>query len=210
MNVDATTLSRIVVGAGVALLALELLAKTALHYRRTGSSGNVIAQAKRGVERVVGFGMTAVSLGVALWGVLYAWLGPGPLQVWVVSTPLAAAGALSIAASLALIVAGHVHMGAAWRMGIDQQRTELVTSGPFRFVRNPVYAGTVLFDLGLVLASPSPWTISLAFLGAMMVSLQARLEEEHLIGLHAAEYLRWARSVGRFLPGVGLLDRERG
>jgi len=30
-------------------------------------------------------------------------------------------------------------------------------------------------------------------------------EEEHLVALHGEDYLGWARTVGRFLPGVGRL-----
>ena len=44
----------------------------------------------------------------------------------------------------------------------------------------------------------------------MFVSIQARLEEAHLIRLHGAAYRAFAARVGRFLPGVGRLSKTAG
>jgi protein-S-isoprenylcysteine O-methyltransferase Ste14 len=40
----------------------------------------------------------------------------------------------------------------------------------------------------------------------LLVSLQVRLEEDHLLRLHGGAYQRYAARVGRFLPGVGRLE----
>src|SRR2546423_7851849 len=38
-------------------------------------------------------------------------------------------------------------MGASWRIGVDDtERTALVTGGPFRWVRNPIYTSMLLFS----------------------------------------------------------------
>ena len=47
-------------------------------------------------------------------------------------------------------------MGDSWRIGVDpEERTALVTSGPFRLVRNPIYSAMLPTVLGLVLMVPS-------------------------------------------------------
>jgi protein-S-isoprenylcysteine O-methyltransferase Ste14 len=40
--------------------------------------------------------------------------------------------------------------------------------------------------------------LSIALLGR-----QVRAEERHLTAMHGAEYIRWASSAGRFVPGIG-------
>ncbi|HEX8795856.1 MAG TPA: methyltransferase [Polyangiaceae bacterium] len=72
-------------------------------------------------------------------------------------------------------------------------------------VRNPIYAGIGLAAAGLALLTPSPWTLLGAAQAVFVLALQARFEEEHLSRTHGAEYLAYARRVGRFLPGVGRL-----
>src|SRR5262249_43754357 len=51
-------------------------------------------------------------------------------------------------AGLGLALAAQWNMGAAWRIGVDPaERTELVRHGIYRGIRNPIYAGMVLFVL---------------------------------------------------------------
>ena len=43
-------------------------------------------------------------------------------------------------------------------------------------------------------------------MGYLLVSLQTRLEEGHLITLHGPAYRAYAARVGRFLPGLGRIS----
>jgi len=98
-------------------------------------------------------------------------------------------------------------MGRSWRVGVDERdRTELVTRGPFAIVRNPIYTGVTVVVAGLALLVPSVW--SLASVAVLVASFEAQtrsVEEPYLIRVHGEAYARYARRVGRFLPGVGLL-----
>jgi protein-S-isoprenylcysteine O-methyltransferase Ste14 len=38
---------------------------------------------------------------------------------------------------------------------------------------------------------------------AMVIAMQVRLEEQHLLHLHGRTYAEYAAKVGRFVPGVG-------
>lgn len=98
-------------------------------------------------------------------------------------------------------------MGASWRIGVDpRERTDLVTSGLFSHVRNPIFTGMSAVALGLALLVPSwPALLAVGVLAAGL-ELQVRLvEEPYLIAQHGESYSRWARRAGRFLPGVGRL-----
>jgi hypothetical protein len=73
-----------------------------------------------------------------------------------------------------------------------------------------LFAITLILLWGVFLLAPSPWSAGLIFSGTMFVSIQARLEEAHLIRLHGAAYRAFAARVGRFLPGVGRLSKTAG
>ena len=102
-------------------------------------------------------------------------------------------------------------MGASWRIGVDEsERTELVTDGPFEFVRNPIYSGVIPLVAGLTLLAPN--AVSIAAFAALFAALeiQVRLvEEPHLLRAHDPAYREYASRVGRFVPGVGLIRAPR-
>ena len=102
-------------------------------------------------------------------------------------------------------------MGSSWRVGVDEdEKTELVTTGPFEVVRNPIFSAMVLAFLGLALLVPN--AAALAGLVAMVaaVETQVRLvEEPYLLRSHDARYAAYASRVGRFVPGVGCLKIGR-
>lgn len=81
--------------------------------------------------------------------------------------------------------------------------SQLVTSGPFAFVRNPLYVGNVLLYIGMGIASYAlfPWLQAGAALwfGFQYSSIVA-LEEEFLVEKFGDRYRRYASSVRRFLP----------
>ena len=149
--------------------------------------------------------MRAFGVAVAAWLVAYAVVGPVAVGVIATTPAIAAAGWALVAASLALLVTAQTQMGAAWRIGIDDRATPLVTHGLYRVVRNPIYAAMDLVLAGAVLIAPSPWSLAAAVAVAVALALQTRLEEQHLVALHGDRYLAYAARVGRFVPRVGRL-----
>ncbi len=83
--------------------------------------------------------------------------------------------------------------------------SQLVTSGPFAWVRNPLYAGNILLYLGLGVASYAlfPWLQAGAGLWfAFQYSAIVSLEEEFLLEKFGGRYRRYAEAVPRFIPGL--------
>jgi protein-S-isoprenylcysteine O-methyltransferase Ste14 len=101
-------------------------------------------------------------------------------------------------------------MGDSWRVGVEpEERTELVVSGPFAVVRNPIFGLASLMAIGFTLMVPSV----LAFVALAIVVLSIELvvrvvEEPYLLRVHGDSYRRYASRVGRFVPGTGLLERS--
>jgi protein-S-isoprenylcysteine O-methyltransferase Ste14 len=67
---------------------------------------------------------------------------------------LGAIGALLFACGIALAVWARLHLGRNWGMPMTQRaEPELVTSGPYRFVRHPIYSGLLIAMLGTALVN---------------------------------------------------------
>jgi protein-S-isoprenylcysteine O-methyltransferase Ste14 len=173
--------------------------------RRTGVWPIVVGTSEAPHQRLLAWLMRAFTVGVVVWLVAYAVLGPDAVGVVTLPPPVAAAGWALVAAALALLVAAQTQMGAAWRIGIDERATPLVTHGLYRLVRNPIYSAMDLVLVGAVLVAPSLWSLAAALAVAVALAAQTRLEERHLVALHGPRYCDYAARVGRFVPGVGRL-----
>lgn len=88
----------------------------------------------------------------------------------------------------------------AWAAGHLAKDRRLATTGPYAFMRNPLYAGTLLVAAGIVIASLSLWLALIFLLGFLFIYLPAiELEEQHLREIFP-EYNAYAARVHRFLP----------
>jgi protein-S-isoprenylcysteine O-methyltransferase Ste14 len=95
-------------------------------------------------------------------------------------------------------------MGKSWRMGIDPaEKTPLVVSGPFAYVRHPIYALSSLLMLASVIAIPSWPMIVIGIIHLLFLQWEARREENHLINIHGDTYRDYMKQTGRFLPLPG-------
>jgi protein-S-isoprenylcysteine O-methyltransferase Ste14 len=92
-------------------------------------------------------------------------------------------------------------MGKSWRMGIDpNEMTPLIVTGPYAYVRHPIYALSSLLMIASVLVIPSPLIIGLAIVHLTCLQWEARREEAHLLATHGEPYGAYRGRVGRFLP----------
>lgn len=92
-------------------------------------------------------------------------------------------------------------MGSSWRMGIDpQDKTQLVFSGPFAFVRHPIYGLSSMLMLATLLAVPNVLMFATGGVHLILLQWEAHREEMHLIKIHGDEYLQYSRHTGRFFP----------
>jgi protein-S-isoprenylcysteine O-methyltransferase Ste14 len=193
----------------VVYLLLTFAARIALQVRRTGSTGFRGVGGRPGsAEWIAGVGFAVTVLAGAAAPLLVLIGAVEPIDALDTTLVHVAGLVLSIAGITATFYA-QVAMGESWRIGVDEsERTELVTSGPFALVRNPIFAAMLPTMLGLAMLVPT-WVGIVAFAGLLAIlELQVRVvEEPHLLGAHGGAYASYAARVGRFMPGIGRLHR---
>ncbi|HQU92293.1 MAG TPA: isoprenylcysteine carboxylmethyltransferase family protein, partial [Pyrinomonadaceae bacterium] len=118
---------------------------------------------------------------------------------WLDSVVFRYAGYVMLAVSLAWIVAAQLQMADSWRIGIDQEKTQLVTTGVFGISRNPIFLGMLFTLSGILLAMPNAFTLLVFALGYALIQIQVRLEEDHLVRTHGDDYQAYAHIVRRWL-----------
>lgn len=77
----------------------------------------------------------------------------------------------------------------------------LVTGGPYRYMRNPMYSAVLLFAAAEVVAYADMWKIACWLLLALVLLAKVMLEERALRALFPG-YAAYAKRVRRFIPGV--------
>ena len=113
-----------------------------------------------------------------------------------------------VAAGLALLGLGLILMFLGIReferAGTDYRpykpTTRIITGGPFRFTRNPLYLSLALIYAGLALAHGSFW--ALVLLGPVLIVIRYGViarEERYLEARFGADYLNYKNSVRRWL-----------
>jgi protein-S-isoprenylcysteine O-methyltransferase Ste14 len=86
-------------------------------------------------------------------------------------------GMIVFLSGLALAVWARVYLGRNWGMPMTRKaEPELVTTGPYKYVRHPIYSGLLLGVLGTALAVNIYWLIALVLAGAYFI-YSARIEE---------------------------------
>ncbi len=188
----------------VAALVVLFGVRSWVQRRRTGSAG---FHGISGTPADAGWWggvlfVAAIVLGLA--GPLLAVTGvvptDPPLVVQVIGLVIALVG-------FAATLAAQTGMGSSWRIGVDpEDRTDLVTTGVFAFVRNPIFTAMAVAQVGLVLLVPT-W-VSVLALAALVVAVQLQVravEEPYLRQVHGESYLAYAAVAGRFVPSVGRL-----
>jgi protein-S-isoprenylcysteine O-methyltransferase Ste14 len=142
----------------------------------------------------------AVVLGLA--APVLAATGATPLIGPLAHPAVAVAGLVLALVGLVVVLAAQSAIGASWRIGVDEaERTELVTTGLFRRVRNPIFPGMAMVAAGVLLMAPTVVAaVALACLIAA-VEIQVRaVEEPCLARVHGETYRAYVASSGRFLP----------
>ena len=118
------------------------------------------------------------------------------------SPVLGAIGTVVFVAGLAFAIWARVHLGRNWGMPMTQKaEPELVTSGPYRLVRHPIYTGILAGLLGTALVTNILGLIIVAVLGGYFYYC-AKVEEKNLAATFPTAYPAYRRRTKMLLPFI--------
>jgi protein-S-isoprenylcysteine O-methyltransferase Ste14 len=190
--------------------ALAFALRSVIQLRRTGSTGFRGISGRPGSTEWIGGVLFIASLALGLAACALARAGVIAPAPPLDRADVRAAGLVLFAAGTAATLGSQFAMGSSWRIGVDEkERTKLVTSGPFRLVRNPIFSAMMLTAIGLALMIPNAAAIGAVVLLVIAVEIQVRLvEEPYLLKAHGADYAAYAARTGRFVPLFGRLTHQ--
>jgi protein-S-isoprenylcysteine O-methyltransferase Ste14 len=126
-------------------------------------------------------------------GLWWAAFPPIPWLMWL--------GAAVTFAGLLFAIWARLYLGKNWSGLVTvKEEHELIRTGPYHFVRHPIYSGILLALIGTTLCKRN----LLGFLGVALVWLglwlKCRLEERFMVETFGARYEEYRRSTGALLP----------
>jgi hypothetical protein len=96
-----------------------------------------------------------------------------------------------------------------WSASHLKKDKELVTSGPYAYVRNPMYFGRFFVGLGIMLMIKNPFvTCVYVVLFVVYAALRVDQEEARLAGYFGDAYSEYCREVRKFLPHLTPYSRS--
>jgi protein-S-isoprenylcysteine O-methyltransferase Ste14 len=103
---------------------------------------------------------------------------------------------------LALAIWARIYIGRNWGMPMSRKaEPELVTTGPYRTIRHPIYTGIIFGMIGTTLAVSLYWLIAVAVLGAYFI-YSAVVEERNMAELFPSTYPDYKRSTKMLIPFI--------
>jgi protein-S-isoprenylcysteine O-methyltransferase Ste14 len=119
-------------------------------------------------------------------------------------------GVVLCALGVGLAIWARAHIDRNWGMPMSQKENpELVMTGPYAFVRHPIYSGILLAMLGSALAATVFWVIPFVLFGSFFV-YSARREEAFMTSQFPGEYPAYMKRSHMLLPWPNRTDRSRG
>jgi protein-S-isoprenylcysteine O-methyltransferase Ste14 len=111
-------------------------------------------------------------------------------------------GLAIFAAGLAVAVWARRYLGRNWGAPMSEKvDPELVTTGPYRTVRHPIYSGLILAMVGTAVAINWFWLITVGLVVPYFV-YSAHVEERYMTGLFPKTYPAYKRSTKMLIPFV--------
>jgi protein-S-isoprenylcysteine O-methyltransferase Ste14 len=118
----------------------------------------------------------------------------------VVGLPLGIAGIAVCLLGMGFAVWARLHLGRNWGMPMSRkEQPELVTSGPYAYVRHPIYTGFFTAMLGSALAAGPSWAVMALACGAFFV-YSARREEQLMLEQFPEQYPAYMRRTKMLVP----------
>ena len=111
-------------------------------------------------------------------------------------------GLVLFGAGLSFAIWARIHIGRNWGTPMSQKNEpELVSSGPYRLVRHPIYRGLLIAGIGTAVGLSWRWLIAVVLAGAYFI-YSAIIEERNLTEQLPDTYPAYQRSTKMLVPFV--------
>jgi protein-S-isoprenylcysteine O-methyltransferase Ste14 len=100
------------------------------------------------------------------------------------------------------IVGGFRHRHGGGGPSVDVPPRRIVTEGPYRYTRNPMYLGHLIFMTGLALTFRSWLALVILLVNVVWFHRRVLGDEKHLREQFGAPFMDYCSRVKRWLPGV--------
>lgn len=120
-------------------------------------------------------------------------------------------GAVIIFTGDLLFVWSHRALGKNWSPLLEIRKGHtLVTSGPYKFIRDPMYAAIFIIGIGISLLS-SNWIVALSYMLPVICMYLVRIsdEEKMMIEQFGDEYRMYMKKTGRLIPKLRILRSRK-
>lgn len=100
------------------------------------------------------------------------------------------------------LMLAQAQMGTSWRIGVPEDKQDsqqVVTTGLYRYSRNPIYVGVIVFVLGLTLALPSFITGVSLLINVVFIRNLVQREEVFMAKSFGPDYQAYCLRVRRWL-----------
>lgn len=184
--------------SGVALLAAMAVGMP--HRLRAERAGGKVSRRPEGLALAIGLRLAA-----GLWALGFiAWLiDPALVRGTQIALPTALRwlGALFVVAAVPLYFWVFHHLGLnVTDTVIARDQATLVQTGPYRWVRHPLYTFGLLIVIGWALVTASVWVAVTGAIAAALIVRRTAIEERFLVEKFGDAYRAYAAMTGRFFP----------
>ena len=107
---------------------------------------------------------------------------------------------------LTLIISAYLVMSGHVVVSHEQRPDHVVSSGSFKYVRHPLYLGSILFYLGLTVATASLFALGVLVIICIFYNYIANYEEKLLDIKFGEAYQVYRKKTGKWLPRLSGLD----
>ena len=115
------------------------------------------------------------------------------------SLPVRLMGCAAALVGTGILIASMVSMKTSWRVGVDMiQDSSLVTTGIYRYSRNPAFLGFDIFYIGFALSFCSIELCVLSLAAILLLHVQILQEESYLPDLFGKEYEEYQKRTPRY------------
>jgi protein-S-isoprenylcysteine O-methyltransferase Ste14 len=186
-----------------ALILVGYFAHRAMYFRRVRHPTESVAQ--QPAEPGAGLGAILALLTLVV-NTVYV-VGPERVRwaSWPLPTWVRWSGLLLTMAAFGLLEWCHATLGRNWSGRVQVLKDHaLVVSGPYRWVRHPMYTAGLLTNVSVLLVSAN-WLVGGSWLAMHACQFAGRipLEENLMVQQFGDSYRQYMRATGRLLPRIG-------